>query len=235
MLTAASFPPAYRPIRPVLPARLREFAALLTRGPGRSAPPTSPVPAAARGAVLVIPALLRADGQTIGLRAELAANGYAAFGWGLGADLGPTPKLMAGVEARLIALSDIYGPVNLVGLSMGGLFSRWLAFRHPARVRQVITVCSPFRAPLDSFWLPLRPLLAVWPIPGLEAMAQELEQPLPVPGTYLYTKRDGIVAWESCIDRRAPQDCFAIDGTHVTIAIDPSVRAIVLERLARPL
>ena len=142
---------------------------------------------------------------------------------------------MAGVEAKLIALSDIYGPVNLVGLSMGGLFSRWLAFRHPARVRQVITVCSPFRAPLDSFWLPLRPLLAVWPIPGLEAMAQELEQPLPVPGTYLYTKRDGIVAWESCIDRRAPLDCFAIDGTHVTIASDPSVRAIVLERLARPL
>jgi pimeloyl-ACP methyl ester carboxylesterase len=115
------------------------------------------------------------------------------------------------------------------------LFCRWLAFRHPDRVRQVITVCTPFRAALDSFWLPLRPLLKIWPMPGLAAMAAALEQPLPVPGTYLYSRRDGIVAGESCMDVRYPQDCFVIDGTHVTIAVDPSVRAIVLERLRRRL
>jgi hypothetical protein len=83
--------------------------------------------------------------------------------------------------------------------------------------------------------LPLRRLLTVWPIPGLAAMAEELERPLPVPGSYLYSRRDGIVAWEGCIDVRCPQDCFAIDGTHVTIASDLSVRAIVLARLRRPL
>lgn len=99
----------------------------------------------------------------------------------------------------------------------------------------MITVCSPFRATLDSFWLPLRPPLKIWPMPGLAAMAAELEQPLPVPGSYLYSKRDGIVAWESCLDVRYPQDCFEIDGTHVTIAVDPSVRGIVLERLGRRL
>ena len=188
---------------------------------------------APRGAVLVIPALFRGDEQTRGLRADLSCHGYAAFGWELGPDLGPTARLMAGAEARLVELFDIYGPVNLVGLSMGGLFCRWLAFRHPHRVRQVITVCSPFRAALDSFWLPLRPVLKVWPIAGLAEMAQELERPLPVPGTYLYSKRDGIVAWESCIDVRYPQDCFAIDGSHVTMANDPSVRAILLDRLGR--
>ncbi len=223
----------YRPVRPPLVARLREFRSLLTRAAWDRGAAVGAQ--GDRGAVLVIPALLRGDGQTIGLRAELAANGYAAFGWDLGADLGPTPALMAGAEARLLELSKVHGPVNLVGLSMGGLFCRWLAFRHPDRVRQVITVCSPFRAAIDSFWLPLRPLLKVWPIPGLSAIAKELEGPLPVPGTYLYSKDDGIVAWESCLDRRFPEDCFAIEGTHVTIATDPSVRAIVLERLARRL
>jgi pimeloyl-ACP methyl ester carboxylesterase len=188
-----------------------------------------------RGAVLVIPALLRGDGQTRGLRRELARNGYAAFGWGLGPDLGPTPSLMAGAEARLLALAEVHGPVNLLGLSMGGLFCRWLAFRHPDHVRQVITVCSPFRGALDSFWLPLRPMLKVWPIPDLATMAEALERPLPVPGSYLYSPSDGIVAWESCIDVRFPQDCFEMTGTHLTMSVDPSVRAIVLERLGRRL
>jgi hypothetical protein len=226
---------AYRPTRPPLIARLREFVWLFTRlwdTPDRLGDPLA-TNVASRGAVLVIPALLRGDRQTKGLRAELLRNGYAAFGWELGPDLGPTRRLMAGAEARFLALTDAHGPISLIGLSMGGLFCRWLAFRHPARVRQVITVCSPFRSALDSFWLPLRPLLKIWPIPGLAVLAAALERPLPVPGSYLYTPRDGIVAWESCIDIRYPEDCFAIDGVHVTIANDPSVRTIILERLGR--
>jgi pimeloyl-ACP methyl ester carboxylesterase len=235
MLTSTPTPGGYRPTRPSLTARLREFISLFHRYEG--APPTADEPAnesaATHGAVLVIPALLRGDRQTRGLRAVLSHSGYAAFGWRLGLDLGPTPRLMAGPEARLLELAAAYGPVDLVGLSMGGIFCRWLAFRHPDRVRQVISVRSPFRAPLDSFWLPLRPLLKLWPIPGLAAMAEELERPLPVPGSYLYSGRDGIIAWESCLDVHRPQDCFAIDGTQVTIGSDPSVRAIVLERLGR--
>lgn len=236
-MTSTSPPGAYRPTRPSPIARLREFVSLFTRlwnTPRRLGDPHA-ANAGPRGAVLVIPSLLRGDRQTRGLRAELLRNGYTAFGWELGPDLGPTRKLMAGAEARLLALTDAYGPISLVGLSMGGLFCRWLAFRHPDRVRQVITVCSPFRSALDSFWLPLRPLLKIWPMPGLAVLAAALERPLPVPGSYLYSRRDGVVAWESCIDVRYPQDCFAIDGVHVTIASDPSVRRIILERLGRQL
>ena len=222
----------YRPSRPPLLATLREFLSLFVRD--ERAPQTSVVPPfQPRGAVLVLPALLRGDRQTRALRAALASHGYAAFGWELGVDFGPTPKLMAGVEARLIALSDSHGPISLIGLSMGGLFCRWLAFRHPDRVRQVITVCSPFRSALDSFWLPLHPAMKFWRMPGLAAMAEQLEQPLPVPGACLYSRHDGIVAWESCLDPQSPQDCFAIEGSHVTIAADPSVRAIILEQLGR--
>jgi hypothetical protein len=235
MTSASSSAAAYRPTRPPPIARLREFVSLFTRllnTPSRLGDPHA-ANAGPRGAVLVIPTLLRGDRQTRGLRAELLRNGYIAYGWELGPNLGPTRKLMAGAEARFRALSDAHGPISLIGLSMGGLFCRWLAFRHPDRVRQVITVCSPFRSALDSFWLPLRPLLKIWPMPGLAVLAAALERKLPVPGSYLYTRRDGIVAWESCIDARHPEDCFAIDGVHVTIASDPSVRRIILERLGR--
>ena len=121
----------------------------------------------------------------------------------------------------------------MIGLSMGGLFSRWLAFRHPNRVGQVITVYSPFRSAIDNFLLPLRPLLKVWPPPNLVAMAAELEQPLPVPGTFLFSRKDGIVAPDSCRDSRYPDDCFPIKGGHVTIGRDPSGMTIVLQRLDR--
>jgi hypothetical protein len=51
----------------------------------------------------------------------------------------------------------------------------------------------------------------------------------------LYSRRDGIVAWESCHDPRRPQDNVAIDAPHLTIASDPAVQAMVLERLGRKL
>nr|WP_294560417.1 alpha/beta fold hydrolase [uncultured Rhodopila sp.] len=234
MLERAPALAPYRPHRPSPRATAREFLLTVPRAwhalRARSDPRAEG--AGTRGAVLVIPALFCGDWQTAGLRAALARAGYASFGWGLGTDWGPTPGLMDGVEARLQALSEAHGPAALIGLSMGGLFCRWLALRHPGRVRQVITVCSPFRAPLDSFWMPWRPALKLWPNPGLPALAGALEQTLPVPTACLFSRRDGIVAWESCRDPRFPGESFEIAGSHVTMANDPSVHAIVLEQLA---
>ncbi len=226
----------YQPVRPSPLATLREVGAFVRyrfQTVELEAAAAGAAAAGPRGAVLVIPTLLRGDRQTRLLRAALRRAGYRAFGWGLGTDFGPTPELIAGAEARLLALSDAYGPVSLVGLSMGGLFCRWLALRHPERVRQVVTVCSPYRAPLDSFFLPLQFAVGAWPLPNLRAMAAELETDLPVPGTYIYSRQDGVVASASCCDPKRPEDCFAIDSPHVAIASDPAVRAIVLARLGR--
>ena len=224
----------YRPTRPPISARFREFAALLspTRRP-TGEPGANPSLAAAAGPVLVLPGLGRGDGQTRRLRSFLDEAGYRSFGWDLGVCIGPTQRLMDGAAARLRELSRDHGPVNLVGLSMGGLFCRWLAQRHPTAVRQIVTVCSPFRAALDSFYLPLRPLLPLWPGADLIALADGMEGPVPVPCTFLYTVTDGTVAWESCIDPTRPGDCFAITGPHVTMANNPMLRTILLHRLPR--
>ena len=234
-MSLALSPAGYKPNRPSALATLREVWAFTRRPPYRSAAAQMPMDEPSKGAVLVIPTLLRDDVQTSAMRGGLLQDGYAAFGWMLGRNMGPTARLLQGSQARLIALSDAHGPVNLVGLSMGGLFCRWLAFQHPERVRQVITVCSPFRAPLDSFFLPLRPALKLWRVPNLEAMGDDLDQPLPVPGTAIYSRTDGIVASESCRDRWHPDDCIALDTHHVTIATNPEVLAIIRDRLARPL
>ena len=140
---------------------------------------------------------------------------------------------MEGVATRLDALHRAHGPVNVVGISMGGLFCRWLAQTNPAAVRQVVTICTPFRSPLDSFFLPLRPALPLWRGIDLQALATSIEEPLPVPGTFVYTTSDGTVAWQSCYDPRYPGDCFEVTGPHVTMATNPAVLAILLRRLPR--
>ncbi len=118
---------------------------------------------------------------------------------------------------------------------MGGIFARLLAHLHPDKVRQVATVCSPFRETMDSALLPLPPFLRVWRTPDLPQMASMAAQPLPVPGTFIFSRNDGIVAWESCVEPSQPEDCFEIFGAHVTINRDPEVLTVLARRFAREL
>jgi pimeloyl-ACP methyl ester carboxylesterase len=185
-------------------------------------------------AVLVLPALICRDRYTVRVRRFLTAIGYSAHGWNLGVNIGPTQRLLDGAAARLIELSDEHGPLSIVGFSMGGLFARWLALRMPDRVRQVFTVCSPIHEPARNFWLPLHPFLGQWPGVDLRKLMDEVAQPLPVGGTFLFSRDDGLVNFAACLDASAPPlDNIEIGGPHVLIARNPQVMTILAERLAR--
>jgi pimeloyl-ACP methyl ester carboxylesterase len=184
-------------------------------------------------AVLVLPPALHGDGITTGIRALLGRLNYEVFGWGLGPNIGPSRRLVDGVQRRLDEVAAEHGPVSIVGYSMGGLFARWLAHRSPASVRQVITVCSPFREPLTSCSPALAPLCWRWSGSRERALAAMMSQPIPVPGTYLYSRDDGIVGWASCLERpELPGRNIEFEGSHVTITSNPSVTRILTEQLA---
>jgi pimeloyl-ACP methyl ester carboxylesterase len=150
----------------------------------------------------------------------------------MGGIWGSTKRLFNGAAGRLIELSDEYGPVSLVGFSMGGLFARWLALRMSDRVRQVITICSPIHEPARNFWLPWHPFLGLWPGVDLHKLMDEVAQPLPVGGTFMFSRDDGLVNWEACWDASVPpEDNIEITGCHVHIAQNPQVMIILAERL----
>jgi pimeloyl-ACP methyl ester carboxylesterase len=224
---------SYAPVRPAIGRTLAEAIAFVRPNPVLTVDPSLP-----RGdgrPVLVLPVIGRGDDHAAPARMALDQLGYRAFGWELGTNVGPTPRLLEGIEQRLLALHERHGPLDIVGFSMGGIFARLLAHLHPDKVRQVVTVCSPFRRAVDSAFVPLRPLLPVWGTPDLLAVADRVGQPLPVPGTFIFSRNDGIVAWESCVEPSQPEDCFEIPGLHVTMIQDPDVWAIVAPRLARGL
>jgi pimeloyl-ACP methyl ester carboxylesterase len=203
-----------------------------------SALPLDPVPQTVRRgdghAVLVLPALLGGDPYTTFVRQFLTSLGYSAHGWNLGLNIGPTKRLLDGASDRLVELSNLYGPLSVVGFSMGGLFARWLSLRMPDRIRQVITVCSPIHEPIRNFWLPLEPFLGLWPSNDILKVSQEIARPLPVPGTFLFSRDDGCVNYASCWDTNATaDDHIEISGPHVLIARNPRVLDILAQRLAR--
>ena len=215
------------------PASMFREAAAFVRSAFEPEPTVIPGPRGDGHAVLFFPAVMRGDGQTAGVRNFLAANGYRAFGWDLGVNLGPVPWLLSGATARLAGLAADHGPVSLVGYSMGGLFARWLARRMPQYVRQVITVCAPFNDALHSTWFPLEAVSRFWPGPDLSVLAAEVAKPLAVPGTFIYCRSDGIVDWRCCLDEQAATgDNIEVTGHHTTMAGNPEVRRILLDRLA---
>jgi len=185
-------------------------------------------------AVLVLPGLLRGDPSTSFVRKALASLQYSVHGWNLGLNVGPTRRLLDGVADRVIEISGKYGPLSLVGFSLGGLFARWLSLRMPGRVRQVITVCSPVHDPIRNYWFPVEPFLALWRANDFSKLAEEIAQPLPVPGTFLFSRDDGAVNYDACWDRHAkPEDNIEIDGPHVLSDRNPKVIDILAQRLTR--
>jgi len=57
----------------------------------------------------------------------------------------------------------------------------------------------------------------------------------PVPTVAIYSPRDGVVAWRSCIDPPGPnRENIAIEGPHTTMLANPKALRIIAERLALP-
>ena len=196
---------------------------------------TGPLPAGDGHPVIVLPPFLCSDRMTRGFRAWLAGLGYAVAGWGGGINFGPTDRTVGAVERLLRDSTEAAGcRASLVGYSLGGVLARALASAHPDRVRRVITVCSPFRlptaSPLERVYRALSPLHS-----GQRLLIAHLDAPPPMPTTAIYTTRDGVVAWRSCVDAPSlDRENIAIDCPHTTMLAHPQALRVIAERLARP-
>ncbi|MEL7188865.1 MAG: alpha/beta fold hydrolase [Pseudomonadota bacterium] len=95
--------------------------------------------------VLVFPGILSSDYATSLMRRTLKAFGYPAYGSRMGVITGVTPRLFAKAEKRLDTVFRKHGQrVCVIGISLGGMFARVLAQRHPDKVHLVMTLGTPF-------------------------------------------------------------------------------------------
>ena len=188
--------------------------------------------------VLVLPGFTTSDTATVPLRRYLRRQGYDAYGWGLGRNLGPTPRIEAMMARRLHTIFHQSGrKVSLVGWSLGGIFARELARDAPDMVRQVITLGSPFAASprATNVW---RLFEQISNQSVDELVAERLATmvvPPPVPSTAIYSKSDGVASWRACREQETPlTDNVRVPGSHCGLGHNPLVVAVVADRLALP-
>lgn len=186
--------------------------------------------------VLVLPGLAQSDLSTRPLRSFLAHRGYAACPWGLGLNNGSSRLLDEHLLARLHALHEQHGrKVSIVGWSMGGLFARALARRAPTAVRQVITLGSPFTGDpkASNAWRLYEAMSG--DRAGDQEIAERFQAQLSVPTTSIYSRHDGIVAWQCCLNEAGPQvENIEVSSSHCGLGHHPAVLYAVADRLAQP-
>lgn len=186
--------------------------------------------------ILVLPSFLRSDRHTAPLRRFLDGCGYTSYGWKLGVNLGPTAAALDGVERRIGEIRARHGrKVTLIGHSLGGVIAREFAKQRPDDIRQLILLASPIRLPTASPLEPVYKLLSRWHSVDAGDSVDELNQPPAVPVTAIFTRSDGIVAWESCIEfPGALRESIEINGPHGTMVRNMAAWRIIAERLAQP-
>ena len=186
--------------------------------------------------VLVLPGLAASDTSTRPLRAFLKDRGYRAHGWALGPNHGPRPGAEEKMQERLASLFDRYQQkVTLIGWSLGGIFAREMARRAPELVRSVITLGSPFSgAPKASNAWKLYERVSERSVEDWERR-EMMRRPPPVPATAIFSRTDGIVAWQGCLEQEGPQsENIEVEGSHCGLGHNPAVLFAIADRLAQP-
>ena len=105
------------------------------------------------------------------------------------------------------------------------------------RVRQVITLGTPFNWTDDHTnvgWL-MR-LMKGESAEISPALGAHLREPPPVPTVSVYSRSDGVVAWQSCQQARPVGDVqdVEVEGSHLGMGWNPEVLQLVGDSLARP-
>jgi surfactin synthase thioesterase subunit len=170
------------------------------------------------------------------LREFLRRLGYSARSWGLGQNHGDALTLLPRVTDRVARLAAKSGrPVHLVGWSMGGFLAREVARDHPELVSRVLTLGTPVvgGAKYTAVAGVFRRL--GYDVESLAAeCASRALRAIEAPITAIYSRRDGIVAWQACIDHVSRTvEHVEVQSTHSGLGFDPRVWRIVAERLAQ--
>ncbi len=234
LMMALTAYPKDRPLKAAYGAikDLASFVACTLRPP--CPPPSQDMPNGDGHAVIVFPGFLTGDWATTGLIEWLRVVGYDARGWGRGSNWGPTASAIKRCQGLLDAAAERSGrKVTLIGRSLGGLYARELAKDAPKKVARVITLGTPVRFPVATPLSPFANALSR----NFDAMfverASDLPRNPPVPVTAIYSRKDGIVPWQSClIAEGALSENVEVDSAHTIMGSNATAMRVIATRLA---
>ncbi len=140
------------------------------------------------------------------------AAATAVSGWKQGRNLGLRDGVQGSMVELLKEMNETHGrKVSLVGWSLGGLYARQLAKMMPDRVRSVITLGSPFAGHPKSTnaWRVYEFASGKRADDTDDDFGGSLADTPPVPTTAIYSRTDGVCAWQGCMEKSS-----AMSGEH---------------------
>ncbi|MBI2766273.1 MAG: alpha/beta fold hydrolase [Chloroflexi bacterium] len=199
--------------------------------------------------VVVVPGFLATDASLIELHAWLARIGYRPYFSDIGRNA-DCPNYIAGNLLGTVkrAYEECGSqPVRIVGHSLGGMLARSVALDYPEYVALVISMGSPFKDAVRAH--PAVIAAADSLRRGRGAVGQNIgpacfsghctcsfvknmlnPEVYQVPHFAIYSKYDGVVEWESCLedDDRLNDE---VNCTHIGMAFHPGVYRALARRL----
>jgi triacylglycerol lipase len=199
--------------------------------------------------VVLVPGFMAGDSTLLMLSRHLRKLGYRTYRSTMHANVGCTQEASYALERRIEAITiKRERKVTIVGHSLGGLLARGIAARRPELVDGIITMGSPMLAPgaihsVLAFDLSVMIALkraGVGRFMGEDCTSgdcarlswEESRRDLDrsVAFTSIFSRRDGIVDWRSCLDPGARP--VEVSTSHCGMAVDPVVFDIVTDTLA---
>ncbi|MCE7011858.1 alpha/beta fold hydrolase [Kibdelosporangium philippinense] len=199
--------------------------------------------------VLLVPGFGFPDWSLALTSSWLAARGYRPVGSRIGFNLGCTTDLVDRLARGLTRhAAETGGKVILLGQSRGGWLARLVASRLPGLVRGLIMFGTPVLDPLGAKPEAVRTArmltrLSALGLPGLlsedcftgrcfRTSKAALDAPLPsgIQAVSVYSKTDGVVPWQLCLDPYA--DWTEIQSNHVGMGVAPAFYRAIAPRLA---
>ncbi len=195
-----------------------------------------------RRGVLLIPGFGAGDLSLSPLGSRLGELGYGIFYSGIWCNVDCPVHMLPRLEKVLRKASrKTHGKIVIIGHSLGGIYARELACRFPELVDRAILLGSPVRAPLEGANRFLRPLFE-WAhrrcprtLETASGSAEVEMSPHPprVPETLIYSKTDGVVQWQNCVESGAHVEAIEVLSSHCGLPFHPDTFEIIVDRLAR--
>lgn len=198
--------------------------------------------------VVVVPGFMACDLYLIEMRLWLARIGYRAERSRIGVNAECPEVLIRRLLKTVGRVHEAEGrKVHLVGHSLGGVLARTVAYMAPDKVASVLTLGSPFRGVRVNPFLgkalafarrmtSIRhacPAEDCFSVACSCAIATTLKGKFPsrIRQTAIYSKKDGVVDWQTCINDN-PRTDIEVDSTHVGMAWNAEVYEAIAQRLA---
>ena len=207
-----------------------EYAAMLA-----AAPWLNRLPVGDGHPVVVFPGLGAADMSTAPLRNFLRDRGYTPYPWKQGFNFGPRQGVLDSCRAHVQQVAQRHqGKVSLVGWSLGGIYAREIAKEQPDIARCVITLGTPFSGhPRATNAWRLYEMLSGQSVHD-PALVEQIRVAPACPTTSIYSKSDGIVAWQCSINADAPHtENIEVHASHVGMGMNPLALYAIADRLAQ--